>query len=430
MTDLSIILRSLRARRLATITTIAMVAVAVALMLTLLTMKDSGRRAFLRGGGNMHLIVSADPSPLTAVLNGVFYANPPRAPLTMAKYEQIRDSFPWAWAIPTQLGDSYRGYPAIATTREFLESFQPDPVQPWVFTEGRAFEKPFEIVLGAAAARGTGASIGSTIALTHGAPGPRSGDPGAAPHHHEHDDFPFTVVGILEESGTPHDRLLITDLTSAWILHAHDRRHLADPTIRTTVEADLTDADRLITGILLRVPTRAGRGVSAAMQQAHDMLRRDTSIVVAEPEQQVDALLAIVGNVDVLLIAMAAVVMACGATGIMLALVGSMEQRRRQIAVLRVLGCSRGRVLSLVLTESALIAMIGVAAGVALSVVGCFGVSVALRRAFGLIVGVEPSLTWILVVAAATIILAAIAGTVPAAIAYRTSVANHLRPFA
>lgn len=281
MSDLTIILRSLRSRLFATVTTIAMVAVAVALMITLLTMKDSGQRAFLRGGGSMHLLVSADSSPLTAVLNGVFYANPPRASLAWAKYEQIASSFPWEWAIPTQLGDSYRGFPALATTRGYLDEFRPDPHRAWEFAEGRAFERPFEVVLGAEAARGTRARVGSTLILTHGAPGAGGAAAAAAGsgataddhHDHEHDDFPYTVVGILEPTGTPHDRLLITDLTSSWIIHAHDRRHMADHSIRTTTEADLLDSDRLITGILLRVPTREGRQVSAVLQQAFDMLR-------------------------------------------------------------------------------------------------------------------------------------------------------------
>ena len=87
MTDLRIILRSLRTRLFSTVVTVLTVAIAVGLLLTLLILRESGQSAFQRGSGNAELLVSADSSPLVSVLNGVFYANAPRNPITMAKYE-------------------------------------------------------------------------------------------------------------------------------------------------------------------------------------------------------------------------------------------------------------------------------------------------------------------------------------------------------
>jgi putative ABC transport system permease protein len=105
-----------------------------------------------------------------------------------------------------------------------------------------------------------------------------------------------------------------------------------------------------------------------------------------------------------------------------------MEARRRQVAVLRVLGCSKGRVFSLVLTESALLGLLGAALGVALAAGGAWATAAALKQRLGLVV--EPSLPLdvILMVTAATIVLAAVAGLVPSAMAYRTPVAKNLRP--
>ena len=111
MSDLRIVLRSLRSRLTSTIVTVAMVAVAVALLLTLLSLRQAGKDSFRRGVGNAHLVVSADASPLVAVLNGLFYVNAPRNSIPYEKISEIRKQFPWAWAIPTQLGDSFRGFP-------------------------------------------------------------------------------------------------------------------------------------------------------------------------------------------------------------------------------------------------------------------------------------------------------------------------------
>ena len=106
MNDINIVLRSLRVRFLASSVTVAMVAIAVALLLVLMSLREAASQAFRRGTGNIHLQISADASPLVSVLNGLFYANAPANPIAWAKYQEIKNSFPWLWAIPTQLGKS------------------------------------------------------------------------------------------------------------------------------------------------------------------------------------------------------------------------------------------------------------------------------------------------------------------------------------
>ena len=428
LTDGQVVLRSMRARPLSTWVTVAMVATGVGLLLVLLGMRSSARTAFDRGSGNVHLLVSSDPSPLVAVLNGIFYANAPSNPISWAKYQQIRGGFPYQWAIPTQQGDNYRGFPTMATTPEFLSKFEPVAGEPWRFAAGRAFEKPFEIVLGAAAAKGSGLRLGQQVFLTHGSGASREG--GDDPHAgHVHTEYPFTVVGILEPTGSAHDRALVIDLESSWILHAFDRRERAGIHEKTTA-ADLTDEDRMVTGILLRLPTRAGSDASAAMQQQFDTLRRDTSIVVAQPAQQIQRLFEIVGNVDGLFLGMAAVVLVSSAVGVMLALYNSMAARSRQIAVLRVLGASQGRVFGLVLTESLLISMAGAAAGVALAVVGGMAASAWLKASIGLVIDPTLDLRGTVIVVGGTVALGALAGILPAWRAYQVPVADSLRPSA
>lgn len=419
MTDLTIIRRSMTARLFSTVTTVVTVAVAVALMLVLLSMRHAGERAFERGSGNMHLLVSRDSDPLGAVLNGVFYAGAPRRPIEWAKHRQIAERFPLAFAVPVQLGDSYKGFPVLATNTEFFTQFQPEAGQPWALASGRVFQSPFEVVVGAAAAREGGLRTGDTLYLTHGASNSREGDNAGA---HVHFDFPYTIVGVLAPTGTPHDRALFTDLESTWIIHAHDRRRRADPSVQRTTSADLLDEDRLITGIYLQA------AAPAVLPQVFSQLRADPSITVASPRQEISKLFAIVSNVDQILLAMAAAVMVSSGIAIMLALYNSMEQRRRQIAVLRVLGASRMRIFGLVVTESAILGLLGGAAGVALAWAGAQAVAAVMRARLGLVIdpALEPRST--LAVLLATVALAALAGLVPAIMGYRTPVAKNLRP--
>lgn len=431
MTDFTIIRRSMTSRLFSTVTTIITVAVAVALMLTLLAMRDAGRRAFERGAGNMHLIVSRDSSPLVSVLNGVFYANAPSRPIRWDEFLALTDpasprALPLEWAVPTQLGDSYRGLPVLATNLDFFTRFQPAPDQAWALREGRYFEKELEVIVGAAAAAHTGLRLGDTISITHGLG--RAGADGSGPAPHEHREFAFKVVGILEPTGASHDRALFMDLNSSWILHAHDRRLADNPRASLTTLADLTDADRLITGIYMRVLTRPGQSASAILPVVFSALRADPSLTVASPSDQIRTLFTIVGNIDQIFLAMAAVVMVSSGIAIMLALYNSMENRRRQIAILRVLGCSRARIFGLVLTESALLGALGSLAGVALCLAGTQIVAGVLRARLGLVIQPRLPLDATIVVCAGALLLACLAGLLPALVAYRTSVAKNLRP--
>ena len=186
--------------------------------------------------------------------------------------------------------------------------------------------------------------------------------------------------------------------------------------------------DALQAGILLRLPTRPGRDVSGALAEQFDRLRRDTSITVAQPAQQVSRLLRIIGGIDWIFIAMASVVLVAGALSVMLALVSSMDARRRQVAILRVLGATRGRIFGLVLTESAIIGLAGSAAGVLLAAGVSLAVRALLSAEVGLAIGGGIDIRSSVVVAGAATALCALAGVVPALAAYRTPVARHLKP--
>ena len=426
MTDFTIVLRSLRVRLFSTIVTALLVATSAGLLLTILSLRSAGKAAFERGSGNAHLLVSADQSPLVAVLNGLFYANPPRAPLSQAKVSEIRRLFPWDFMVETQLGDSYRGFPVLATTPEFFTKFEPVVGEPWAPASGKFFDGNMQVVLGAACARETGLRMGAKLVLTHGSGASREGGEGEE-HGHVHREYEFEVVGILKPTGSPHDRALFVSLESSWILHAHDRREREGLEGKVTA-ADLLEDDRKVTGMLLRLPTRSGSNVSSALQQVFDTLRRDTSITVAQPADQIDKLFNIVANVDGIFIALAIVTLFSSAVAILLSMVNSMAQRRRQIAVLRVLGASQSRVFGIVLTEAAVIGLLGSIAGILVSAIALTITTAWLHESLGLIIAPDFDPRASVIVAAGAVALSALAGLVPAVMAYRTSVSTQLRP--
>jgi putative ABC transport system permease protein len=415
MSDWNIVTRSMRTRFFSSVVTIFSVAIACGLVTLLISMRDAGENSFKRGTGNVQMLISKESGQLPSVLNSMFYAQAPGNAITWGEYLKLKQSYPFAWAVPTQLGDSYQDAPVMSTDESFFTRFQPALGTEWSLSEGAFFDKPFQVVLGFDAAQRLGLSIGDQVALEHGTPGTEGG--------HVHDEFKFAVVGVLDTTGTAHDRAIFTSLESSWIIHAHDRREaIFGHGIVTTVE-DLIDDDMKITAVYASIGDR-----KAALISVLSSLRRDPDWTVASPSDTVGSLFEIVSNIDQVLLAMAIAVMLSSGVSILLALYNSMEQRRKQIAVLRVLGASRVRVFGMVLTESAIIGLLGGAIGIIIAVGAGIVVSGVLAQRVGIVV--EPALPadgYFLIVLA-SIAISCVAGALPAIVAYRTSVVRALRP--
>lgn len=415
MSDWNIVTRSMRHRCFSSVVTILSVAIAVGLVTLLISMRDAGENSFKRGTGNVQMLISKEPGPLPSVLNSMFYAQAPGNPITWAQYLELKRSYPFAWSVPTQLGDSYKDAPVMGTDESFFNEFQPVQGLSWSLDQGAYFAAPFELVVGSDAAARLGLALGDEINLEHGAPRTEGG--------HTHDQFAFRVVGILSPTHTAHDRAMFTPLQSSWILHAHDRREgIFGHGIVTTAE-DLVAEDMKITAIYASLGQR-----KAALTQVLSALRRDPNWTVANPADSVGGLFQIVSNIDQILLAMAIAVMLSSGVSILLALYNSMEQRKRQIAVLRVLGASRNRVFGLVLTESALIGLIGGAVGVLLALAGGLLVTKVLAQRVGIVVEPALPIDGYLIIVLASVAISCVAGAIPAIVAYRTCVVRALQP--
>ncbi|MGH7138078.1 MAG: ABC transporter permease, partial [Pirellulales bacterium] len=105
----------------------------------------------------------------------------------------------------------YQDFRVVGTTPEMFEVWE--PYQKYEFADGRNFDHDnfFEGVIGAVVARATGLKVGDTFQPTHGVE--------ATEGAHKHDAF--TVVGILEPTGTPNDRALFINMEGFYLLSGH-----------------------------------------------------------------------------------------------------------------------------------------------------------------------------------------------------------------
>jgi putative ABC transport system permease protein len=418
---LSIAWRSAWSRR----GTLALVALSVALSTFLLLgverLRSDVRENFAQSVSGTDLIVGARTGPMQLLLYAVFRVGGATNNVRMDSLQAIAKHRAVAWMVPLSLGDSHRGFPVLATTPAYFEHFRHGDRQPLQLAQGRAFSGDlpglYEVVLGAEVAERLGYRLGDKIALSHG-----GGEmPGA-----EHADKPFTVIGILRRSGTPVDRTLHISLQAMEAVHLDWVAGVPLPGMKISAEqaraADLEP--KQVTAALIGLKNRAA--VFAVQRAIADYEAEPLMAVL--PGVALDELWDVVGSAERALLAMSAMVAVVSLAGLVAVVLAGLNERRRELAVLRAVGAAPRHVLLMLAIEGAMVTLLGVALGAAAVALAIVALAPWLQSAYGITLTLSaPSAEqWGLLGA----VLAAgfLASLVPGWRAYRLSLADGLSP--
>jgi len=415
-TVLTLAMRSLWARKMTAILTIISIAAAVLLFVAVENLRQGARTSFERTISDTDVIVGARSSPINLILYSVFQIGDPTNNVTWKTYEEISQRSDVAWAVPISLGDSHRGFRVVGTTRDYFEHYKYADSASLNFADGGVFDDLFDVVIGAQVARELNYERGSKITLSHGL---------GATSFVNHDDKPFTVIGTLKPTGTPVDRSVLVSLGAIEAIHAGWQNGTPTPMSR------LATPDRL-RQMKLTPESITVMFVGATSRIRTLNLQRDLNTYEAEPLQAVipgvalSQLWNVVSIVERALAIVSAFVIAVGLIGILTSILTTLNERRREMAILRAMGARGYHVFTLLVSEAALLAFMGGVLGLALLygflwlghpwLEARFNIS-ALRMWPGSFdIGVVFAVTGI----------AAILGTLPAIIALRRSLSDGL----
>ncbi len=434
-----LVLRNLRRRPLATVLTTLSVALGVGLFAAVGAMRQAAQEGFLRSASVCDVIVGAKGSPLQLTLNTLYHLGLSPGNVPFAAYEELAAHPGAAWAVPTAVGDSYRGHRIVATTDALFSELElrgAGPLRfaaggPWRFghdellaahaglraelAEGHGPHDGHDhgssdpswqrAVLGAAVARETGLAVGDRLVPVH--------DVQDSPTAERHEEAELEVCGVLAPTGTPFDRAIWIPLGAFYSVAGHR----ADDATATGGARDPLG----LSAVLVRTDARRGMHALRLWRDFNDRL--DTQ--AARPAAEVQNLFRIVGGIDQLMRVIAALVVAVALVGVMVAISNTMGARRREFAVLRALGAGRRALLTLVVLESAAISLAGGLLGLALAGGGVWLGAGALEAQTGVSVSALPGGPEGILLLATTAV-GALAGLVPALAAYRTEAARWL----
>ncbi|MCS6948475.1 MAG: ABC transporter permease [Steroidobacteraceae bacterium] len=416
MALLALALRSLWNRRSTALLTVFSLAVSVALLLGVQKLRVGAKESFENTISGVHLIVGARSGALNLLLYSVFRVGDATANVSWASYRKIAVHPDVEWTIPLSLGDSHRGYRVLGTSLDYFRHYRYAGDRALEFASGQPFADLYDVVLGAEVAERLGYSLGSAIIVAHGL---------GRVSFSEHADKPFRVVGILRRTGTPVDRTVHVSLEAITAIHLDWQGGVqAPPWARVTAEqaraADLTPDS--ITAFLLKMKEPA---LVFTMQRSINNYR-DEPLTAVIPGVALKQLWDLVGIAEMALTLIAVCVVLAGLLGMLTAILTTLNERRREMAIIRSVGAAPRHVFALLIAESGLLALCGVLAGVALTYGLLLAVAPLIADQYGIFIRAGGLTRDDVALLALIVGSALVLGVLPAWRAYRHTLADGL----
>ncbi|MCU0863686.1 MAG: ABC transporter permease [Planctomycetes bacterium] len=459
----SISLRNLRLRLVATVLTMLSIVVATALYAAILVMSEQTEQRYKGSiGGYQAVVGPKDASQLEVVLNTIFNVDvaPGLFPLRICtelrsgkgagRRSQVR------YAIPQARGDSVSrfNFPVVATIDEMFSKYEwnyDGERKPLVFQQGGPFTYGYDdllqlaerlaahesaaragaseipprpliepqwkrAVVGARVARQLGLGLGATITPVHG----KMGEFG----YHEHPEAACEITGILAPTNSPLDTTIFLPIGLHYLIDGHEGGSFL---VEIPPGKNPDDAKKL--------PVLAERlGLTAVIVDPKDhfgarILRQEFAskeAQVAWPQDVIPKFLQQIGNAADALAVIAWLVLLVASIAITVAIYNTMNERRREIAIMRSLGARRLQILAIIVGEAALLSLFGAVIGLLVCHTAMFVMQGVVEDMTGVYLDWLQFRPWELWLVLGVTVLGGLAGLLPAVKGSMTQVADNL----
>lgn len=407
--------RSLRQHAFSTLITILAVGLASGLTMSVFSIQQQSREAFSGGDVGFDAVLGARGSQLQLVLNTVFHLETSPGNIPWSVYKDLEERTAGVrLAIPYATGDNYYGYRIVGTTTKLFTDFEYRKGYPFQFADGRAFEEGYaEAVVGSYVAEQLGMQVGDHIHPSHGV---------NYADGHTHDDE-YTVVGILEATNTPSDRVVWIPIEGIFHMDGHVLKGAGEHYEHHGTHA-IPDKHKEVSAVMLAFSNPT---MGMNLNQKFNMEGKDYTLAFPIGRVMLE-LFDKIGWVNRIFELVAYLVVLVSGAAILASIYNTINERKREFAILRALGARRRTVFSAIVLEAATIAALGSALGWCIYALVLLVASLAVRKETGVVLEVfmlHPSLY---LTPLGMTLLGALTGIIPAYKAYATDVAENLVP--
>jgi putative ABC transport system permease protein len=404
---------SLRSRRKSVLLTFFSLLISISVLLSVEHIRAQAKDSFNRTVSDIDLIVGAPSGQLNLLLYSIFRMGSPTNNISWENFETISQQNQVEWTIPISLGDSHQGYRVLGTSQAYFDHFKYGKKQALQFSEGEAFNSIFEAVIGADVAKALGYKVGTEMVIAHGI---------GSVSFKNHDYAPFVVTGVLAPTGTPVDKTVHVTLAGIEAIHLAPAAlaNILKSQNDAATSASLTPSS--ISAVLVGLESKMA---VFTLQRAINNYPQDRLMAIM-PGVALAELWQMMGMVENVLIIISVLVLISSLIGLSVMLLSSMRERRREIAVLRIIGASPFTVFSLIMTEAMLLVSVSVLSALGLLSLTFVVLNDWLSATYGLFIDANLMTSNTLSIAAIVIVCSAITTLLPAIDAYRTALQSNL----
>lgn len=343
--------KSLNNRKFSTTLTVFSLMLSLVLLMMVERVKRAAEDGFTQSISGVDLVVGARSGPLQIILYSIFNIGQATQNVSIESYDAIRQRPEVQWSIPYSLGDGHRGFRIVATNPDFFKFYQFRSNEKIEFSAGDIFKDYFDVVIGADVAKKLGYQVGAKVIVAHGV------TTGVAIQ--EHDDKPFRVVGVMKPTGTALDRALYISLESMEAIHI-DWQSGSAPNRTQQIKIENIKPDmvqpKTITSFFLRTKSR----MEILKLQRWINEYKEESLLAVIPGVVLSSLWSSLSMLEKVLKTISFLVMAVGLISMLIAIMTSLNERRREMAILRALGASLKHIVGLILVETLLLNLLAI----------------------------------------------------------------------
>ena len=460
MNILKLVWRNITQQLGSTLLSVLLTSFGVAILIVIYITGDTFEKQLANNSKNVDLVIGAKGSPMQLILSTLYHVDNPTGNIPLAEAAKIADNPLIHLPTPVSLGDNYKGHRIIGTDPTFLEMYELN------IQDGKLWKKSFEVVLGAEIVRKHNLKIGDQIFSAHG----------LSEDAHQHDDHPFTIVGILEKSNSVVDNLILTDLSSVWDVHGiahnnehihpeddhehhdhshanhehehnhnhdhpkHDHKHMENSRaseneateheefvtekpqpefIKNLGQDMLKDQGVEITALLVKYSS------PAAIAVIPRLVNQETEMQAASPAIESSRIFSLLGvGIDSLTI-LAYIIMVIAALSVFISLYNALKERQYDLAIMRTMGASKLKLFTLIIVEGLFITLIGGVIGLVIGHMVLFYISNQTSQSADFIEAFKLYENEILILLAA-VSIGILASIIPAVKAYQTTISKIL----
>ena len=410
----NLFIRSLWNRRGTALLTIFSISVSVTLLLGVENIRQGVRTSFSSAVSGTDIIVGARGGSLQLLLYSIFRIGNAPNNLSWESYNEFRNDKRVKWTIPISLGDSHRGFRVLGTNQDYFKYFRYGSKKKLEFSKGKSFSELFDAVIGSEVARNLNYQLNEDIIIAHGT-GNKS--------FLKHDDRPFKVVGILRPTGTPVDQTVHVSLEGITAMHI-DWESGAPPIEGENLSSeDIMNLDlksEEITSFLIGLKSK----IHAFGLQREINSYKEEPLSAIMPGVALQELWNILRTAETGLRVITWFVLFAGLLGMITALLSGLNERRREMAILRSVGAGPGTISFLLIFESTVLTVTGIIFGLLFLYIALFVSQPLLEAYLGLFIPVDSISYKDMILLVGIVFAGMLMGVIPAIKAYRQSLAD------